>query len=244
MDFLKSRNSYLAAPILFCFALALIFAVWGIWYPCPKEWIVRFIDNDGMSFVESATLGFFFLQLLCIWLIPPMAPGRRRVFWQIDFSLITFIAVARQLDWHKAMVKVSNLPGATTGTPFKMRFLTNPVNPLPDRLIVLFTFIVVIAVCATTLLAFAKPLFKGFFKRQPVCWSIAFLGGTTVLIQFFDRLPSIFRKKLHVQLSDPVRSLFSLLEEGLEVILPLLVILALCQAYFIFVDKSAGHLAE
>lgn len=244
MDFLKSRYSFLAAPILFAAALATILAVWGIWYPCPQEWITRFVDNDGMSFVESATLGFFFLQFVCIWLIPPMEKGRRRVFWQIDFSLITFIAVARQLDWHKAMVQVSNLPGATTGTPFKMRFLTNPVNPLSDRLIVLFTFIVVIAVCATTLIAFAKPLFKGFFKRQPVCWSIAFLGGTTVLIQFFDRLPSIFRKKLHIQLSEPCRSLFSLLEEGLEVILPLLVILALLQSYFLFVDKSAKYTVE
>lgn len=240
MEFLKSRYSYLAAPVLFAAAVMMIFAVWGIWYPCPQEWIVRFVDNDGLSFIESATLGFFFLQFFCIWLIPPMTPGRRRIFWQIDFSLITFIAVARQLDWHKAMVQVSNLPGATTGTPFKMRFLTNSVNPLSDRLIVLFTFIVVIAVCGYTLFKFAKPLFTGFFKKQPVCWSIAFLGGTTVLIQFFDRLPSTLRKKLGIHLEEPIRSLFSLLEEGLEATLPLFVILALLQSYFLFVDKSAA----
>lgn len=243
MNFLKSKRSWMAAPILWFATLCTLFAVWAF-SPCTEEWLATYIDNDGRSFVEVVTIGFFVLQFFCIWLIPPMEPGKRRVFWQVDFSLITWIAVCRELDWHKAwinMEKISQIPGASHGTPFKMRFLTNSANPLADRLIVLLCFVVVIAVCGGTLLYFIRRLLKGLFKLHPVCWTIGFLGGVTILIQVFDRMPSILNKKFHYALSPSMSTLFNILEEGQELLLPLFVILALLQAFFIYVEKPGDE---
>lgn len=234
MHVLKSSRSWLAAPVLWIAGVVALLLVWALNYPCPEPWIRRYFDNDGCSCVEAATIAFFFLQLAFIWLFPPMARGGRRIFWQTAFSLITLAAVCRELDWHKALVDVSAIPGATAGTPFKMRFLTNPANPLGDRLLVLACFVLVITLCGGTLLYFLPKLWKGLFRLQPVCWSVAFLGGTCILVQAVDRAPSVLRKKFGIVLSDPVRSLLSVLEEGQELLLPLFVMLALVQAYFLY----------
>ncbi len=244
MHVLKSSRSWLAAPVLWLAGIAALFLAWALNYPCPEEWIQRYFDHDGHSFVEAVTIGFFFLQITFIWLFPPMAKGRRRVFWQTAFSLITLTAVCRELDWHKAMIDVSAIPGATTGTPFKMRFLTNPANPLGDRLLVLACFVLVIALCGGTLLYFIRRLWKGLFKLHPVCWSIAFLGGTCILVQIVDRAPSILRKKFGVVLSAPVQSLLSVLEEGQELLLPLFAMLAVVQAYFLYGEEESSPSAQ
>lgn len=239
MHVLNSPRSWLAAPVLWFSGVVALLLVWALNYPCPESWIQCYFDNDGCSFVEAVTIGFFFLQIAFIWLFPPMAKGMRRVFWQVVFSLITLIAICRELDWHKAMIDVSAIPGATTGTPFKMRFLTNPANPLGDRLLVLSCFVLVIALCGGTLLYFIRKLWKGLFKLHPVCWSIAFLGGTCILVQIVDRAPSVLRKKFGILLSGPAQSLLSVLEEGQELLLPLFVMLALVQAYFLYGEDEA-----
>lgn len=235
MSIFKSRYAWLTAPAIW---LTGIITLIIFWYLNTPEWITLHFDQDGASPVEAATIGFFFLQIGMMWLLPPMRKGRSRWFWLTVFTIITMIAIARELDWHKLLVPVSTLPGGTTGTFFKMRFLTNSSNPLSDRLIVLLCFTVTIALCVGTLLYFILRLLKGLIRFHPVCWSIAFVGGTTILILFFDRMPSILHKKLGITLSDKTSSLFSVLEEGQELLLPLFVILAIIQAHFIYVNHS------
>jgi hypothetical protein len=148
MCFLKSNRSWLAAPLLW---LAGILALFLTWLCASPEWISLHFDQDGQSPVEIATIGLFFFQIGFFWLLPPLRPSRLRPLLLADFSLLTFFAICRELDWHKLLVAASSLPGATRGTPFKMRFLTNPNNPLADRLIVAACFVVVIGLCAGTL---------------------------------------------------------------------------------------------
>ncbi len=245
MTLLNGKHSWLAAPLLWLIGILLIVIVWHANTP---EWIYFHFDNDGVSPVESATVGLFFFQMFFFWLLPPMRPSRLRPFWFANFSLLSFFAICRELDWHRLLIKASNLPGATSGTPYKMRFITNSINPLSDRLIVLTCFVVVIALCGGTLLYFLPRLWRGLFKMHPVCWSMGFFGGTIILIHIVDRAPSILRKNFNLKLTPHVDSLMSALEEGQELMLPLFIIIAVIQAYFIYnvqpCDKNIEHFQE
>jgi hypothetical protein len=206
----------------------------AVWASHTPEWISLRFDNDGASPVESATIAFFWLQIAFFWLLPPVRPGKFRAFWLADFSLLTFFAICRELDWHKLLVTVSNLPGASHGTPFKMNFLKNAANPLADRLIVAACFALVIALCGGTLLWFIRRLLNGLFKLHPVCWSVGFFGGTILLIQIFDRANSVLRKDYGILLTESQQALCTVLEEGQELLLPLFIMLAILQAHFIY----------
>lgn len=231
MDFLKSKHAWLAAPLLWLAGVSALVLVWALATP---EWIQAHFDHDGASPVEVATVGLFFFQMGFFWLVPPMRASRLRPLWLADFSLLTFFAICRELDWHKLLISASNLPGATRGTPFKMKFLTNANNPLADRLIVAACFAVVILLCAGTLLYFLRRLLTGLFKLHPVCWSMGFFGGTIILIQITDRLPVVLRKDLGIRISESLHALMTALEEGQELLLPLFVVIAVLQAHFIY----------
>ena len=202
-------------------------------------------SQKGYSPIELITVGLFFFEILFFWLLPPvpLKPLRGKLLC-LNFSVISLIAIAREMDMHKKMVDVSHIAGATKGTPFKMRFLTNSVNPLPDRLLVLFVFIVVIALCIGTLLWYIRPLLKGLFRFHPVCWSVAFLGGTTILIKIVDRLGSNLSKHFDIELAARTKALVSVLEEGQELLLPLFVIVAVIQSHFIYNNDGDDELAQ
>ncbi|MFO7938064.1 MAG: hypothetical protein R6V06_10740 [Kiritimatiellia bacterium] len=232
----------MAAPIIWIIGvLSLLF----VYFISTPEWIELHFDQKGGSPVEIATVALFFFQMFFLWVMPPVPlenlKGKALCF---VFSVITFIAICREMDWHKKMIDVSHIEGATHGTPFKMRFLTNPVNPLADRLLVLFCFIVVIGLCAGILLWYIRPLVKGLFRFQPVCWSIAFIGGTGILIKIFDRISSILRKDFNIMLTDQQEALTCALEEGQEVLLPLFVIIAIMQAHFIFNNQDGDEFSN
>lgn len=238
MDFLKSKHAWLAAPLFWLTGVAALILVWAVAAP---EWIQAHFDHDGASPVEVATVGLFFFQIGFFWLVPPMRASRMRPLWLADFSLLTFFAICRELDWHKLLITASNLPGATRGTPFKMKFLTNANNPLADRLIVAACFAVVILLCAGTLLYFLRRLLTGLFKLHPVCWSMGFFGGTIILIQITDRLPAVLRKDFGIRISESLHALMTALEEGQELLLPLFVVIAVLQAHFIYNNERSDN---
>lgn len=236
MCFIKSKYSWLAAPLLWLTGMVVLLLIWATNSPA---WIKSTFDMQGKAPVELATITLFFFQMAFFWVLPPVSlkPLKGKLLIT-NFSVISFIAICREMDWHKAMISVSDVAGATKGTPFKMRFLTNPANPLADRLLVLFWFIVVIALCAGTLLWYIRPLIKGLFKFHPVCWSVAFLGGSVILINIFDRAGSVLSKRLDYAMSAQQQSLFTVFEEGQELLLPLIVIIAIIQSHFIYNRKS------
>lgn len=234
LPFLKSSASWLAAPL---FWLAGVIVLLSVWAAATPEWINLHFNNNGASPVEVVTVGFFFFQIGFLWLVPPMRPSRLRPLWLADFSLLSFFAICRELDWHKLLVFSTVLPGTTHGTPFKLRFLLNANNPLSARIMVALCFVLVFSLCLFTLLFFFRRLVKGLFKFHPVCWSIGFLGGTAILIHVFDRANSVLRKDFGIQLTESQHALTTIMEEGQELFLPIFVVLAVLQAHFIYVDR-------
>ncbi len=231
MCFLKSKYSWLTAPLIWLTGCTALIVVWAC---CTPETISLTFDQDGHSPIEMATIGLFFFQLAFLWLIPPMRPGRHRTLFLTDFSLLTFFAICRELDWHKLLVAPQTLPGTTHGTPFKMKFLLNANNPLSDRIIVALCFVVVLGLCGGTLAYYLPRLWKGLFAFHPVSWTIGFFGGTIILIQIVDRLPAMLRHNFGIRITAVQQALTTALEEGQEMLLPILIIVAVLQAHFIY----------
>ena len=70
---------------------------------------------------------------------------------------------------------------------------------------------------------------KGFFKFDPLYWTIATFGVWGAITQIADRLNSNLAKYTGKRLSEPALFFVTIIEEAGESLLPLLFIIALIQ---------------
>ena len=201
----KSRG-WLVPPAFFVAGLAAIVFVWSVSDP---GWLSAFFDNDGRSPFEIATLPVFAAIVPAVWMFCPFSGSRlRRTVLCSAVSIVATMAIAKELDLHCAMLHWmypdfvgeggSLVPGKLfkpngsplTGTPFKMRVLTNSGVPIGMKAAVLFYFTAFFGVFGAGLLYFLKRWTIGVFRLEPAAWSFGCLGASGVLVQIADRLPS------------------------------------------------------
>ena len=126
-------------------------------------------------------------------------------------------------------------------TAIKLRFFTNPNNPLYEKVITLLLLLIVARVVIYLLYHYAKPVISGFFKMQPTSWSVAIFGIWVGITQFADRLPAEYEKAMDAELSEPVRFALKILEEGGESLLPLLFAAAMLQFHFLLLKENSDE---
>ena len=246
---------YLIGPVLFVFCLLALFATWAVMEPAALR---RFFDAIGYSPFELATVPFFAAIVPLVWWKCPFTGSpRRRALLCAAVSCVAVMAVVKELDLHvlamrelfpevvKANGSVYGLvkPNGTslTGTPFKMRFLTNPGAPLAAKAFVLFYFGAFFGVFAALLAYFFPQLVKGFFALHPVAWTMCCFGTSGVMVQLCDRMPAWIRHARGLSKSDTVDSvsaLFTALEEGGEMMIALFALLAIYQAHRIYHSEA------
>ena len=241
MKLLTSKKSWLVAPIAALVGFALILFLWGV--TDPREFVTWFSIDEGLSPVEWMTLPLFALIVPLVWLCPPQSgPTRRQVAWAALWSLLGIIAIIRETDIHKMLFSNiwPDIASTFSGTVFKMRFLKAGDIPLMPKIFVLAFFIVFFAAAVLPLLRYFIPLVKGFFRFEPVAWSAATFGAVSTFVLVIDRLPANLRDWGVVNLKAPGHeaglALCKGLEEGAEMIMASLALLALLQAYLIFVQ--------
>ena len=122
-------------------------------------------------------------------------------------------------------------------TAIKIRFFTNPNNPLHEKIISAAVIFLVIGVILYLLCKYLKKMIVGFFKLQTLYWTIATFGGVGIITQFADRFPANYTKKMGAPLTEPIRFALKILEEGGESLLPLIFAIGLLQFHFIFRKK-------
>ena len=127
-------------------------------------------------------------------------------------------------------------------TAIKIRYFTNPNVPMYAKAASAFIIIGVVAVIAFLLWKHLKQMIVGFFKLNPMYWTIATFGGLGVLTQFTDRFPAHYRKATGDELLEPARFVLKILEEGGESILPLLFAVAFVQYHLLYkrASQNAG----
>lgn len=191
--------------VVFALCCAALAAAWAFMEPAQA---IRFFDQDGRSPFELATLPFYAAIIPAVWLFPPFSgPRRRRVLFSLAVSVVAAMAVVKELDLHLAALHAfypqfvgddgSLLPGLfkpngspLTGTPFKMRVLTNAAVPLGMKAFILAYFALFFGVFAAGFACLGIEWIKGVFALDGAAWAWGCLGASGVMVQIFDRLPS------------------------------------------------------
>jgi hypothetical protein len=122
-------------------------------------------------------------------------------------------------------------------TAIKIKFFTNPNNPLHEKIISAGFVFIILTVAFWLFFKYLPKMIRGFFNLVPLYWTIATFGGIGIVSQFCDRFPSNYFKATGVQISGGWGQLLKLLEEGGEACLPILFILALFQYHLMCTEK-------
>ena len=244
MNVLASRKSWILAPALFVAGFGFFVGCWAVMDPVALK---ANFDADGHSMVELMTLPLFAAIAPLVWLCCPVGGSmRRKAFWCFVFSFLAFMALVRELDWHKQWFAMiwPEISETFPGTVFKMRFLKSGMIPLVPKLFVCAFFAAFFAATVGPLLYFIRRLLKGLWKFHPVSWTMAAFGASGVAVQMCDRLPSFIRDK---ELVDPalmdkacgkLAALFTALEEGGEMMMAIFALIAILQAHAIYSPDS------
>ena len=150
------NRSWLVPPSIFFLGLAILLLTWFLMPPAD---LVAAFDCDGRSFFELATLPFFAAIIPAVWFMCPFggSPMRRRILSSM-VTIVVLMAIVKELDLHNIFLHNlyptivgedgSLLPGLfkpggkpLTGTPFKMRVLTNSGVPLSMKAFIMFYFV-------------------------------------------------------------------------------------------------------
>ena len=233
------RKGWMVAPVL----AALFAAVFVVsWMAIEPTRLISIVDQDGRSPLELMTIPFFAAIAPAVWLFCPFSGSRKRKFLlSLAVTLLSVLAVMKELDLHIALIEWAYPDVAQYhGTPFKMKFLTKTDYPIGAKALVVAYFGILFSIGGFAIIRYIKPLFKGFFKLHPAAWSVAFMGGSGVLVQVADRLPAMLRKlgwidpALMDKHTGSVAALMKVFEEGSEMALAAFAILAILQAHMIY----------
>lgn len=123
-------------------------------------------------------------------------------------------------------------------TAFKIRFFTNPNNPIGEKILAGVILLTVISVVVWLLVKYTPTLIKEFFKFNPICWTVAAMGGIGIVTKFADRFPGNYRKAVGESLDPLVQSWIVLFEESGESTLPMLFAIAVIQWHLIKKETS------
>ena len=241
-------RAWLAGPALFATMVAALLAVWALVEPAA---LVSAFDQGGYSPFELATIPFYLAIVPFVWWKCPFdGSARRRKVLCAMVSVVAVMAVVKQLDLHIAALRwlypdcISEEGGLVagkffkpdgrplTGTPFKMRALTNPAIPLGLKALVVFYFAAFFGTFAAGFAYLGGRWLKGVFTFEPASWAWGCLGGSGVVVQIVDRLPAWLGHghglDKHAEGGiTPATSLCTCLEEGGELMIAVFALLTI-----------------
>lgn len=154
---------------------------------------------------------------------------RQRTYFAICF--LWFWALLREMGFQHWLTRHDT-------TAIKIRFFTNPNNPLHEKILTLCILALIFGTLLYLLIKYWKWLVRGFSDSNPVCCTIVTLCVWTAVTQFADRFPWEYKKLTGEKLTEPVIFFLRILEEGGESLLPLLFAVALLQFHFMLRQRT------
>lgn len=118
----------------------------------------------------------------------------------------------------------------TDSTAFKLRFFTNPANPLYEKCIAFFCLAAVSGLFIYAMVLYLVPAFKGFFLKMAGSWTIITLLSAGAVCKIVDRLPGNLKKAgIILDRDGTLFGICQICEETMEMMLPVLAVIALMQ---------------
>ena len=240
------KKAWMIGPVLWFVGLALLLVTWAVLDPAT---LVANFDNDGRSPFELATLPVFAAIVPLVWCCNPFTGSRkRRTVLAALVTLVAVMAIVKELDLHNMAMHAlwpdligddgSVLASAglrkpngslLTGTPFKMRVLTNAGVPVGMKAWIVLYFVAFFGVFAAGFAYLFKIWLLGVFKLVPSAWSFGCLGASGVIVQVADRLPSWLGHRFGD--FSTARAMCTALEEGFEMMIAVFAIITICQGF-------------
>ena len=235
---------WLAPPVFFVLFTAALFAVW---LAAEPSWIAANFDADGYSPFELATLPFYAALVPLVWLRCPFGGSalRRRTLCAM-VSVVAVMAIVKETDLHVAFLHWAYpshvgadgtlLPGLfkpngdpLTGTPFKMRVLTNAAVPFGMKAFAVMYFALFFGTFAAGFAYLFPEWLRGVFALRADAWAVGCFGASGVMVQIADRLPSWLRgaSACGEKMEPSMKALCTVLEEGGEMAIAVFAILAI-----------------
>lgn len=182
----------------------------------PWQTSIDLMQEGGL--IENATIPCYYIALAVLWLYtPPQLPRLSR----IAISILLFACAARELDLHKAMFGMSILK-----INFYRYFATGPQ-------IGVALLVISLLLLTVTYLLFqhGRWLREGVRKRQPTAITVMSIVMMLILLKILDRSLGIVKELGGYTAPLFLTAIEQSIEEVLEMVLPLLVVIAIVQAW-------------
>lgn len=214
-------------PILFSLFF-IITSGWIGWLSNPENPVAFYEVGGGLDYITYLAYGIGIFVALFFWRDFIGTDKQKSYFAFLFLGLITLLREMGAQHW---------LTEHDT-TAIKIRFFTNPNNPLSEKIVAGFIIVVVVLIALWLLIKYLPKMLKGFFTFNPLYWTIATFGGLGVFSQCADRLPSNYFKATGERLNEMTLWLLKIIEESGEVCLPLLFGLAFIQYHLLINQKK------
>lgn len=236
---------------VFAFVLC-IAALAVVWLAMEPQAAISFFDRDGRSPFELATLPFYAAIIPAVWIFRPFAGTKRCFILCLAVSVVAAMAIVKELDLHLAALHSlypqfvgddgSLLPGLfkpngspLTGTPFKMRVLTNAAVPLGMKAFILAYFALFFGMFAAGFAYLGVAWIKGVFALGGSAWAWGCFGASGVMVQIADRLPSWLDHAYGLEKAGEgvtrAASFCTIMEEGGEMMIAIFALLTIFLGY-------------
>lgn len=224
--------SPLFAGIFFAICMAFYFA---------SSYTFRFtfgpFDIEKTAVTEVLTYLFYAFAggtLFCLYKDYLHTPKQRTYF---ALCFLWLVALLREMG-------VQHWLAVNDTTAIKINYFKNAAVPMYSKIFVALLLFIVVSVIAYLLIKYLKQMVVGFFKFQPLYWTIATFGGVGILTQIADRFPSKYAKITGEHLGEPIRFALKIFEEGGESLLPLIFVIALLQFHIILHKTTSQNVDE
>ena len=214
-------NNIITKPL---FTPISVYFVWSLWVIITLVLFGKdaaIISGDG-GFTDIATYFFYGITLLAFAVFARDFYNIGKIKDFCAFVALTLVCLLREMGAQHWLT-------TTDTTAIKIRFFTNPNNPLSEKIVAGLVIIAVVVIIAYILIKYAVPALKGFFRLNPICWGVATLGTFGLAGKIVDRMHS----KVWNKMGEQVESYASVLEETLEAMIPFSAFLILIQFHFI-----------
>ena len=179
-------------------------------------------DLDKTGAMDALTYLFFgmaFSILMCFYKDYIHTPRQGTYFGLIFLWFVTLLREMGAQHW----LAINDT------TAIKINYFKNAAVPFYGKIISAVVILSVIFVITYLFYKNLKKMVKGFFKLDPVYWTIATFGALGAISQIADRWNSNLAKYTGERLSEPALFFVTIIEEGGESLLPILFIIALVQ---------------
>ncbi|HEX7054802.1 MAG TPA: hypothetical protein VF211_12825 [Burkholderiales bacterium] len=180
----------------------------------PLETFRRWTSEEGF-FEQASWIGYLAAGALCLLM------ARRDPRLYLPCSVVLLAMCARELDWHRRF---------TTDSFLKSRYFLKVQAPLAEKLIAGAVVLALTALVLYLVVRYWRPFLRALRARVPAAVTLATTVALLVVTKTADRLPGILRDDYGLRLPDALARLDMVLEEPMELAIPLLILLAIAQA--------------